>query len=72
MVRIAHFGDTHIKNLKYHYEYRKAFEEIYQTLREQDVDYIVHAAALKQVPSCEFYPMEAIQTNIFLNVLMLL
>ena len=29
MVRIAHFGDTHIKNLKYHYEYRKAFEEIY-------------------------------------------
>ena len=46
MVRIAHFGDTHIKNLKYHYEYRKAFEEIYQTLREQDVDYIVHTGDL--------------------------
>src|SRR5690606_4594326 len=28
------------------------------------VDYIFHAAALKQVPSCEFYPMEAIQTNV--------
>ena len=29
------------------------------------VDFIFHAAALKQVPSCEFYPMQAVKTNVF-------
>ena len=40
MYKIAHCADVHIKNLKYHYEYRKVFEQMYETLREEEVDFI--------------------------------
>ena len=42
MYKIAHIADTHIKNLKFHYEYKKVFEQLYEILRKENVDYIVH------------------------------
>ena len=39
----------------------------YQSILEAstNIDYIFHSAALKQVPSCEFYPIQAVKTNVF-------
>ena len=59
-MKFAHISDTHIKNLKYHYEYRIIFEQLYNTLREQKVDCIVHCgdiAHTKTQISPEFVEM---------------
>ena len=59
-MKFAHIADTHIKNLKYHYEYRIVFEQLYKTLREQEVDYIIHCgdiAHTKTQISPEFVEM---------------
>ena len=41
-MKFAHIADTHIRNLKYHQEYRAVFDKIYDSLRKEEVDYIVH------------------------------
>ncbi|MBW5410037.1 NAD-dependent epimerase/dehydratase family protein [Brachyspira hampsonii] len=48
--------------IKYYIGDVKDYKSINEALR--NVDFVFHAAALKQVPSCEFYPMQAVQTNI--------
>ncbi len=59
-MKIAHIADTHIKNLKYHEDYRACFDQMYEILQEQEVDYIVHCgdiAHTKTQISPEFVEM---------------
>ena len=46
MARFAHIADTHIRNLKYHKDYRQVFKELFASLKENKVDYIVHCGDL--------------------------
>tara|TARA_Y100000593_G_scaffold46365_1_gene88162 strand:+ start:149 stop:3301 length:3153 start_codon:yes stop_codon:yes gene_type:complete len=41
-MKFAHIADTHIRNLKYHFEYKAVFEKLYETLKNEEIDYIIH------------------------------
>src|SRR5665213_2817718 len=52
----------HNTKLRFHIGDVRDYDSVRQALK--GVHYVFHAAALKQVPSCEFYPLEAVRTNI--------
>jgi len=60
MTKFAHIADTHIRNLKYHYEYKVVFNQLYEHLKNEKIDYIVHCgdiAHTKTQISPEFVDM---------------
>lgn len=50
------------QKLKFYIGDVRNYDSVHEAMH--GVDYVFHAAALKQVPSCEFYPMEAVRTNV--------
>ena len=59
-MKFAHIADTHIRNLKYHKEYREVFQHLYNKLKKEKIDYIIHCgdiAHTKTQISPEFVEM---------------
>ena len=60
MTTFAHISDTHIRNVKYHDEYKKVFKDIYESLENDKPDYIIHTgdiAHTKTQLSPEYFEM---------------
>ena len=67
-MKFAHIADTHIRNLRFHNEYNEIFEQLYKSLKQEKVDYIIHCgdiAHTKTQISPEFVDMT---TSFFANL----
>ena len=66
-MKFAHLADTHIRNLKYHKEYRVVFERLYEKLKQEKPDYIIHCGDIAhtktQISPEEFKPSGRTDTN---------
>lgn len=60
---IAKYGEDKANKLRFFIGDVRDKERLYRAFK--DVDYVIHAAAMKQVPACEYNPFEAIKTNIY-------
>jgi DNA repair exonuclease SbcCD ATPase subunit/DNA repair exonuclease SbcCD nuclease subunit len=68
LYKIAHIADTHIKNLKFHYEYKIVFDQLYEILRKENVDYIVHCGDIAHTKTQISPEFVELCSDFFLNL----
>ena len=61
-MRFAHIADTHIRNLKYHYEYREVFNQLYDLLKEKKVELLLIFQVLPEKEEVQIILFIVLQT----------
>ena len=61
MAKFAHIADTHIRNLKYHSEYRAVFKKLFESIKEEKVDFIILSPATSISVASDIAPSTAVK-----------